>query len=408
MLGASLLVIPHSPHFDMFRHASRSFHSTVWICFREKPGPVSFAYTFGATDLKTKIDALIAPRQEQPVARESVLDALAACKKELGKIQSYDKFGRDPARDTTQKGIEALLASERVQFDESLLKSIFLMKFPSKTVISIIHSYYQRNPKATIDLSLALIPLRESLFNAELKEALEITDITTGHANYVEKKNTLMRQGFYRLGATALGVAAFTKFGSQFAVEAGLLLDTWVQLAGLNAVILTYIFNSSFLVALVKLTRQLSTAGGDFLVWQKGTFYTNWYRYSDLMSMCAKIVEADIKLNGGVDSSAWLMEELTRSEPVMGNGFTLSPGTNKEGKKVRLLEARENLEDLKMQAYWITGGDGFEWVEPDQDPAELIWRNQLQCLHNPAVALLDAKSLKWTENLIEEKKDYGA
>lgn len=221
--------------------------------------------------------------------------------------------------------------------------------------------------------------------------------------NYVHKKNEVMRKSLYKLAATAIGVTVFSKFGTAFAVDAGLLLETWKQLSTVNSMLLTYIFNSSFFVTLVRLGRQLSAAGGDYFTWQKGSFYTHWYRYSDLMSMFAKIAEADMKLNGGVENSDWLMKELCRSDPSLGDGYTLAPGINREGKKVRLLNARENLEDLKLQAYWMTGGDGFEWVEPDQDPAELRWRNHLQHLHNPALRALDTKSLKWAEELIDEK-----
>lgn len=363
-----------------------------------------FSYTTGPSDLQTKIDAFLHDTTTE-TSKASVVDALKACRLVLRALDGHDKFGLDPARSTVTNSIEKLLLSEKVAFDLLLLKEIFLLKFPSPLVIEIIETYYKRNPSAAIDLNLALIPLRTCLYNAELKDALAITDLTTGHKNYVLKKNAVMRSGLYRLVATALGITATTKFGTQYAVDAGLLLEVWTNLASLNAIILTYVLNSSFFVTLVKFGRQLSTAGGDYLSWQKGTFYTDWYRYSDLMAMCAKIVETDMKLNGGVASSAWLIEEMTRADPVMGNGFTLSPGVNREGKRVRLLEARENIEDLKMQAYWMTGGDGFEWVEPDQDPAEVRWRNHLERRHSPAVGLLDKKSLKWAEDLIDEKKD---
>lgn len=386
--------------------AVRSFHSAVRIFTQQKSASSPFLYTTGPADLESKIDAfLLEPltNTEKETTHASVVDALKACRLVLRAIDDHDKFGLDPARTTVRQGIDKLLLSERVNFDSQLLKSIFLLEFPPSSVIAIIEAYYKRNPSAAIDLQLALIPLRNCLYNAQLKDALTITDLTTGHKNYVLKKNAVMRTGLYRLAATALGITATTKFGTQFAVDSGFLLEAWTNLASLNAIILTYVLNSSFFVTLVKFGRQLSTAGGDYLAWQKGTFYTDWYRYSDLMAMCAKIVETDMKLNGGVASSSWLIEEMTRSDPVMGNGFTLSPGVNREGKRVRLLEARENLEDLKMQAYWMTGGDGFEWVEPDQDPAEIQWRNHLEHLHSPAVNLLDAKSLKWAEDLIEEK-----
>lgn len=384
----------------------RLLHSAARLFRNTTSGNGLFAYTTGATDLQNKIDKFLAQPPSDPAQmRESVVSALQASREELRRIHGYDKFGLDPSRTVVSGSIEKLLKDGQIVFDKELLREIFLMKFPSGNVIDIILLFYSRNPSAYIDLSTALIPLRDSLYNAELKDALKITDMTTGHPNYVAQKNTYMRHSLYRLAGTAIGITAFTKFGTQFAVDQGLLLEVWTQLSSLNSIILTYVINSSFFVAVVKFGRLLSAAGGDYLTWQKGTFYTHWYRYCDMMAMCAKIVETDVKLNGGVDNSKWLMEELCRSDAMLGTGYTLAPGHNREGQRVRLLEARENLEDLKMQAYWMTGGDGFEWVEPDQDPAEIIWRDHLQHLHSPAVGLLDGKSLKWAEDLIEEKKD---
>lgn len=383
----------------------RGFHLAARILNFAKSGSPSFAYTTGANDLKDKIDALLTQPSTTPETHnESVMGALKACHRELRKIHDHDKFDQDPAQITVKSGLQTLLSSEQVQFDQNLLKSIFLMNFPSKIVIDIIHTYYKRNPSAAIDLELALIPLRQSLFNAELKDAVKITDLTTGHVNYVHQKNQYMRKNLYRLAATAVGVTLFSKFGTQMAVDSGLLLETWRQLSTVNSMVLTYILNSSFFVTVVRFGRQLSAAGGDYLTWQKGTFYTHWYRYCDLMAMYSKIVEADVKLNGGVESSDWLIKDLCRTDSTLGDGYTLAPGLTREGKKVRLLEARESLEDLKLQAYWMTGGDGFEWVEPDQDPAEIIWRKHLEHLHSPALGLLDTKTLKWAEELIEEKK----
>ena len=122
------------------------------------------------------------------------------------------------------------------------------------------------------------------------------------------------------------------------------------------------------------------------------------------MLFSAKIVEADRQLNGG-ESNPEIINELCRtSDDMFNTQRTLQPGYNREGEKIRLLEAKDNMEDLKMQAYWMSGGDGFEWVEPDQDPADLIWKQHLDSFNKPTLDNNSkAKNLKWAEELIGDK-----
>lgn len=361
-----------------------------------------FLYTGTVADLAQKIDLTIVTTGS-PVAAEKVVEALKACRNLQQQVSEHDKFGRDESHEAIQQQIDLVLRNENVVFDAALLKQVFLLKFPQKTTINIILRYYERNPDAYIDKETALIPFRDSLFNADLHSAITITDMTTGHSNYTSHKNAVLRRGTIKLAASAIGITLFSKLGVQQVIEMGVLLPTWKHLGSLNAMVLTYLLNSSFFVTVVKFGRQLSSAGGDYLTWQKGTFYTHWYRHADEMAMCAKIMEADVKLNGGPENSAWLVEELCRKNDRLSDGANLQPGFTRDGQKIRLLEPRDSIEDLKLQAYWMSGGDGFEWVEPDQDPAEILWKQHLEKLHAPAVQSGETKNLKWAEDLIEEK-----
>lgn len=381
----------------MLRSPVRRFHLAPRL-LNKNP----FLYPANLADLSSKIEQHVF--SEKP-DNSTVLNALKACRDFQSAVYQFDKFERDPANAKIQKQIEDILLNEKVQFQENLLKQIFLLKFPAPTAVKIIQAYYLRNPKAMIDMSAALIPFRDSLYNADLKNALKITDLTTGHPNYILKKHESLRNGVYKLAATAIGITLFSKLGVQEIIDLGWLSPTWKHLASINAMILTYFLNSSFFVTIVKFGRQVSSAGGDYLMWQKGTFYTHWYKHSDEMSMCAKIMETDLKLNGGLESTPSLVEELCRKDDHSGTHHTLKPGLTREGEKVRLLEPRDNMEDLKLQAYWMSGGDGFEWVEPDQDPAEIEWRNHLEHLNRPVLGSLETKSLKWAEELIGAPKN---
>ncbi|CAN3364450.1 hypothetical protein DICA3_E16688 [Diutina catenulata] len=263
------------------------------------------------------------------------------------------------------------------QLQEPLLRELLLLYPSTPVALHLIRTFYHQNPQGVIPRDTALIALRTALWNGDIKNALTVSDITVGHPSYIAAKNAELKKGFTKLVATSVGITLFSKYGVDMVIDAGLLSDSWRHLSALNSVILTYFLNSSFFITVVKLGRQLVTAGGDYLTWQKGTFYTTWFKHADEMMFCAKIVDADRDLNQG-ENNPELMAELCRTnDDIFSHPHTLTPGYARDGSKIRSMAAKDNLGDLMMQAYWMSGGDGFEWVEPDQDPAELMWQRHL-------------------------------
>lgn len=336
----------------------------------------------------------------------TIKQILSACKD----IQRSNYTIHDTQKDSvpyteTKRIIDHIFGNEKLNFDESLLKSLFLLKLPSSVEVYLIELYNQRNPTAIIPREIALIPLRNSIYNADFQNAVKITDLTVANKNYVAKQNEILKSGFLRLIGSSLLVTFLTKYGVQQAIDFGWVSSSWKFLGSINSMILTYLLNSSFFFTIVKFGRQLITAGGDYLTWQKGTFYTHWFRYADMMLFSTKIVEADRQLNLG-ESNPELMNELCRTDdPNTFDPHTLKPGLNREGEKIRLLEAKDDLEDIRLQAYWMGGGDGFEWVEPDQDPAELLWFNYLDQYNKPALNNVNNKSLNWADEIIDKNSE---
>ena len=82
----------------------------------------------------------------------------------------------------------------------------------------------------------------------------------------------------------------------------------------------------------------------------------------------------------------------------------MTPGITRLGKKVRLMAPKDNLNEIMLQAYWMTGGDGFEWVEPDQDPAEILWRQHLEQFNKAGLNESKQKAIGWADDLIESEK----
>ncbi|RLV95971.1 putative GPI-anchored protein 33 [Spathaspora sp. JA1] len=299
--------------------------------------------------------------------------------------------------------------SKDVQFSSDLLKEILILNLPSELNLKLINHYYRLNPEnsTVIDKETALIALRNALFNGDFLRAIKISDVTVGHPNYIQRNHNLLKKGCIKLAGSALGVTLLTKFGINTAIDSGLVSSSWEHLVALNSVVLTYMINSTFLLSVVKFGRQMASSGGGVLGWQKGTFYTNWFKHADEMLFGAKIIEADRALNGG-SNNPQITEELCRPVDVGLYGVIpkMQAGYDRDGNKIRLFEAKDNLEDLKFQAYWMSGGDGFEWVEPEQDPAEITWKEHIQQYHKPHLqGTSDAKALKWADELIDKTGD---
>lgn len=359
-----------------------------------------FHYISGFQQLSSKIDSEILQKNDASIS--DILDSIRACRDLQNSIHNYDSFWEDPTNKQINAKILEILSSDKITFNEHLLKKVLLLQLPTTTNISILNSYYERNPKSYIAKEVGLIPLRQSLFNGDLQNSLKLVDLTCAHKNYIAFRTKELHLGAAKLFTTTIGLGVLSNLGIKYGLEIGYIPETWANMSGVYAMIGTYILNSSFFAAVVKFGRVVVAGGGDYLTWQKGTFYTHWWKHSDEMLMCSKIVETDIALNGNGSASEGLIEELCRTDETLTNGRTLKPGFTREGKKVRLLAPKDNLNEIMLQAYWMSGGDGFEWVEPDQDPAEIMWKQHLSQFEKPLINEgNDKKSLKWADELIE-------
>lgn len=300
--------------------------------------------------------------------------------------------------------ILSLLQHPEVDFNNLLLARILRLKLNTETNIKLISEFYNHQPKGIIDKATSLVPLRQCLFNGDIQNALKITDMTVGHPNYVEHKDKIFKRNIARLIGSSISISIFSRFGIEELIQLGWVSSGWSHMSAISSLIITYLLNSTFLLTIVRLGRTAVASGGDYLTWQKGTFYTHWYKHADEMMMCSKIVEADIKLTGGGISggepSESLKDELSRINPH--NTMKPVAGYNKDGEKIRLMRFKDNIEDITLQAYWMSGGEGFEWVEPDQDPADILWRNNLM---RQKLETSSTRSIKWAEQLIEDTKN---
>ncbi|KAI5951508.1 hypothetical protein KGF54_004582 [Candida jiufengensis] len=337
---------------------------------------------------------------------DSILEAVRSIKLLQSKYPIHDQLEANSKLTTNSISIINLIFQNKNSLSPTLLKELFTLNLPTIINLKIINLYYELNPgsKTIIDKEVALIPLRNAIFNADFAKAIKITDTTVGHPNYILAKDKVMKSSILKLISTVVGITLFTKFGVTSLIDSGFLSPAWHHLGAINSILLTYIINTTFFVSIVKFGRTLISSGGDYLTWQHGTFYSHWFKHSDEMLFNSKIIESDRDLNNG-ESSPYIIEEICREAPeTRSNRNILHAGYDRDGNKIRLMQQKDDLEKIKFQAYWMTGGDGFEWVEPDQDPAEIVWRNHLAKYNKPALEKSEVGELGWADELIDEKK----
>lgn len=369
--------------------------------FRQLSTPISYEYIKDYDSLRKMIRASIS---NNPSDNE-IVNAVSSIKNLQSGYPIQDQLESNSVLTQHSKNIiDEVFSKKTVKFSPRLLKQLLLLNLPTELNLKIINEYYKVNSesKTIINKLIALIPLRNALYNADFHRAIKISDVTVGHPNYISHQGAILKSGIIKLISTAAAVTIFTKFGVTSLIDAGVLPASWDHLGAINSILLTYIINSSFFVTIVKFGRQLISSGGDFLTWQRGTFYSHWFKHADEMLFNSKIVEADRDLNNGESNQA-ITDEICRPAPeIRSNTDTLNPGYDREGHKIRLMQLKDDLEKLKFQAYWMTGGDGFEWVEPDQDPAEIQWREHLEKYNKPALEKAEKDALKWADDLIKE------
>ena len=147
------------------------------------------------------------------------------------------------------------------------------MNLPSSLNIKVIKHYYKSNPTDVISKEVALIPLRNAIFNAEFMKAIKLTDLTVGHENYINHMNQILKSGVIKLISTAIIVTLFTKLGVSSLIDAGVISQSWQSIGAINSIILTYLINSSFYLY-SQIGSYFNKCWGDYLTWQKGLLYS--------------------------------------------------------------------------------------------------------------------------------------
>lgn len=252
--------------------------------------------------------------------------------------------------------LRTVLRNEKTEFNESLLKEIFITQPLFPTLETIIKAYYENGAQVHIPSQLSFIPFRKLVWDGQYQQALDFVELTNGNPRYVAFRRRELMSIFKYFGGSIVGlIAGIHGFVSVcypeiIAAGAG---GTSFGIYGIYACIVTYLVNCGFLAGLSFSSKGMENGN---LIFKQSTMPHDWYLKVDQMKMCSKILEADAEING-MDGFA-TRDVVSRIQKM---GF----------------DVNEPEQEVMLRQYWYSSGDGFLWVEPDIDPADVEWWKHL-------------------------------
>ncbi|PRT54368.1 hypothetical protein B9G98_01988 [Wickerhamiella sorbophila] len=341
-----------------------------------------FNSTLGSLDvasLRTKIAAAtIKPSEALRACAKLENDHIASSTAEaLGQSEK----SVEEARNVLQEALD------KFKIDEPTLKAFFVAQPPPSATASILalQAYNKQNPQTALSETVSMIPFRRATYFCDFDVAFRILDLTSGRKSPHQAVAGRRIYKIVALWAAGMGAALF---GLDKLLASGLVGD-WTENRGMVlSMAATYLLAVSVYGTLA---RQNSKSGvGEVLRWSKGVLLTQRSQRARELKMASLMAEMNRSLpeNHG-ECAVKMLQEL----------------------QARDLETVESEDELLIKEYWARGGDGFEWVEPDQDPAWQIWRARMekskqQRIGSPYVRH-DAtpKQLDWAERVANNQDD---
>lgn len=314
--------------------------------------------------LRDRINAITTDLDEK-----STIRVLRAC----SKLESDLITQSDPsnAPENVRSILKGLLKSGHVRVTQNVLSEYFLSPSDSSsssgccpsstTALMIIDRFNKDNTTNKSDghipRNIAMIPFRQAAYHAEFDNALEIIDKTVGSQSTYQRHVSKKIRQFWSTWALATSSIVG---GVHVMLQSGLIGD-WSTVpmamgqATIPMMVFTYV-TSLTLYGILSMSGRLSKSG-DILEWSKGTRTSYRYRHAVEMQMASLLAQVNMSLreNQGECSLHLIKQLQKRSMDV-------------------IVPEQEEL----LREYWVRGGEGFEWIEPDQDPADVIWREKME------------------------------
>lgn len=265
-----------------------------------------------------------------------------------------------------------------IPITENCLRKILLLNPSLENCINLLQIFQLKNPNSIIPKSISMILIRKLLWEGDVNNSLKIIKLTTGSNQYLSFKKKQQNKNIIKYITSIGGIIG--------GIDLSFKMMSIEPMMNVYAMILTYILNVSFFGTLA--FNGLISQTSNYIQFIKGTSLSYKNLHSDELNMISKIAEIDILINdnNNNDGSSNYSKFIEKLHNYGFNNY----------------EMIEQESDILMQEYWLSGGDNFKWDEPDQDPAELLWKERLKFVKSiTSTNFLENNSTKWTKNLIE-------
>lgn len=269
-----------------------------------------------------------------------------------------------------QKKITELVSTSDIVLD---LCNAYNAKYGTNPILAKAHGVPQAIP-----IPVIMIPFRRCVYNGELDKAFELIDVSAGSRAYMNE----VRASWIKYLSRWAGGTTSILVGVHVLLESGL-VGTWASTTGVLSMVFTYLCSMSILGSLAFAGRV--SGSGEYIKWLPGTPTTYWYSHAQEMKMASLIASVDIALPENQNEASFRVKKLLQARRMM---------------------ALEPEQEILIKEYWARGGEGFEWIEPDQDPAEIIWRAKMEDSKAKRIAAQEkyGERYKWTDEVINSSK----
>ncbi|KAK9356197.1 hypothetical protein V1523DRAFT_402658 [Lipomyces doorenjongii] len=273
--------------------------------------------------------------------------------------------------------------------DDALLRRYFLLRPDTSRAVEAMKIFYEReeNKQRVIAKSTYMIPFRKCLRCEDVDGAFKIVDLTANSPQWLSYVKRWWQKTALMWIAGSAGVVEL----ADVFMKSDLLVTGGLENTGvIKVMIIAYLLNSS-LLAFVACASRPGDNGGKVL-WRHGIFQTTWYMHAQESRMLNMIVDMDIaRVENEGDVSRRVLHELAVRDRRLGD------------------DAYDNV----VKEYWAKQGQGFEWSEPDMDPAEeaKIARDaeKMRKLHLDATQqrqlLIDDENAEWIKKVLQSQTD---
>lgn len=348
----------------------------------------------------------IPPQSANDTIKSHLIDAIAAAKQERLLDKEIRSFLLNPST-----SIVANVLHSKTTNEEILKKYLLTKPIPSlKEVYRLITGLVDQASSFPLSDNMVKVAIRVALNSPALATAenfqvlANLVSETFGSRKYVESVKQHVYQLFVpkyvlALGGTEIAATQIFKYGLENGL--GVAADSSHNI---SLMLGSYLLNTSFLgfMAILGLYNNKTVRvkwGEGANMWYKFLHHREITMYERIFTQYEELYDLNMDhytLIGGnkIDGEkniVNLLETALEEPSVREERYDSEVDGTQIGEKQKLLRffkqlferRRMKIEDytdqeMMFQEYWMTGGQNYEWVEPDQDPGEILLRERMR------------------------------